>query len=89
MHKNASIKRLLLKTAGCIGHSAHKYVSRFFSGESQHSDTELEIIERVFSMGFYADDSIETACSIALETRIFNTIDFTILVSEVDNRYRM
>ncbi len=84
MYKNASIKRLLLKTAGCIGHSAHKYFDRILSAPSGLSDIEPEIAERIVSMGFHSDDVIESACSAALERQVFNAVDFNILVCEAD-----
>lgn len=51
-----------MKTAGHIGHSTHKYVSLILSLQSELSNIELEIIERIFTMGFYSDNVIDTAC---------------------------
>ena len=53
------------------------------------SDIELEIIERIVSMGIYSDDVIEAACAVAFEKRISNAVDFNILVCGIDNKYKM
>jgi hypothetical protein len=87
LRKNGSIERLLLKITGYIGHSTRRYVSDLLSG-SLLSSIELEIIERILSMGFYSDDVIEKACSVALEKRVFNVVDLNLLISEID-MYRL
>lgn len=81
---DSSIKRLLLKTARYIGHSSHKYFS-FLCDNNSLSPIELEILERIITMGLYSDEVIECACSTALDRNIKNVVDFNFLVDKVNN----
>jgi hypothetical protein len=82
----ASIKRLLLKTAAYIGKPCRDYFSFLIEQTHDISSIELEILERILSMGLYADEVIDCACFTALEQRISSIIEFNFALCEVNNK---
>ncbi|MBN1411867.1 MAG: DDE-type integrase/transposase/recombinase [Spirochaetales bacterium] len=81
-----SIKRLLLKIARFIGRDCYRYVS-FLLETGSLSNIELEILERIFTMGLYSDEVIDAACFTAIDQNVTGIVDFNFLVSEVDNSF--
>jgi hypothetical protein len=84
--QEASIKRLLLRNARYIGRNCYRYTSFLLAARSL-SSMELEILERIFTMGLYADDVIDAACNKAFYQRISTAVEFNFLVCDVDNSY--
>ena len=84
-HTSNSIRRLLCKTARLIGHSCFKYISLLCDSNNSLSHIELEILERIFTMGLYTDEIIDCACFTALEQNVKNVVDFNLLLDEVNN----
>ena len=84
--QEASIKRLLLKNARYIGRDCYRYTS-FLLETRSFPGVELEILERIFTMGLYTDEVIDTACSKAFCQKITDVVDFNFLVSNVDNSF--
>jgi hypothetical protein len=84
--QQASIKRLLLRNARYIGRNCYRYTS-FLQAARSLSSMELEILERIFTMGLYADDVIDIACNKAYYQRISTAVEFNFLVCDVDNSY--
>jgi hypothetical protein len=83
---DCSIIRLLLKIAGYIGHSCFKYIS-FLCDNNSLSRIELEILERIITMGLYSDEVIEAACFTALCENVTFVVDFNFPVDEVNNSF--
>ena len=77
-----SAKRLLRKIAKYIGKSCFLYISRLCENDSL-SSVDLEILERVFTIGFYSDEVIERACFAALNLEVTNVVEFTFLTEGV------
>ena len=79
-----SIQRLITKCSSYIGHHCSKYIRLLFDHD-ELSAIELEILVRIFTMGFYSDEVLENACFTALDAQVFNVVDFNFLVCEVNN----
>ena len=77
-NKTQSIKRLLLKIGRYIGISCYKYLMDLFTNPL--TDIELEILEKIFTMGLYGDEVIDAACFTALCERIFTVEDCNIVL---------
>ena len=82
----ASIKRLISKCARHIGHGCFKYISFLFD-LYEPSQIELEILERIFTMGLYSDEVIDAASFTALDQNITSIVDFNWCISEVNNHF--
>ena len=81
---NSKVRRLLLKISRYIGHSCFKYLSFLYYNNSL-SQIELDILERIITMGLYSDEVIDCACFTALNQNVKNVVEFNFLVDEVNN----
>jgi hypothetical protein len=82
-----SIKRLLLKSAKGIGFDCFKYTSFLLAQKQPLSQIELEILERIFTMGLYSDEIIEGASATAFDQNVHSVVEFNFLISEVSESW--
>ena len=77
------MKRLNLKTVKYIGKDCVHYLKDLF--KHPISDIELEILEKIFTMGLYSDTAINEACSAALYEKILEVVEFNIILSKIND----
>ena len=80
------ITRLLNKISRYIGKSCFLYISSVCDNDSL-SRIELQILERIFTIGFYSDEVIESACFSALNKDVMNVVEFNFLIDEVSSTF--
>jgi len=78
-----SLGRLLLKTAHLISRDCFCFFSLLLENR-QMSACEIEILERVFTSGFFSNDVISAACREARCSGITSIIEFTFLLDQLN-----
>jgi len=82
-----SLKRLLLKSAKGIGFDCFRYTDFLLAQKQRLSQLELEILERIFTMGLYSDEIIDCASFTALDQNVCSVVEFNFLISEISESW--
>lgn len=83
----SSLKRLLLKSAKGIGFDCFRYTDFLLAQKQRLSQLELEILERIFTMGLYSDEIIDCASFTALDQNVRSVVEFNFLISEISESW--